>query len=322
MRSNLGNVDLFICLFADEPLFFWPHWPKLQPMKPIPNSELIIKADGSIYHLNLRPENIADTIITVGDPERVGKVSRHFDEIEFKTAKREFVTHTGRIGKKRLTVISSGIGTDNIDIVINEIDALANIDFKTRLPNENPKVLNFIRIGTSGCLQKDIPVESIVVSAFAIGLDNLMHYYPYQNTLQEAQLYDELDSFLNHVGRLPVVPYVFSSSKELLETIGKGLIKGITLTSPGFYAPQGRALRGKTKLLPDYLEKLSHFEFENCKMTNFEMETSGIYGLSRLLGHRALSCNVILANRMAKTFSPDPKALEEKLIIEILGRIA
>lgn len=290
-------------------------------MKPIADSELIINADGSIYHLNLRPEQIADTIITVGDPERVKKVSRHFDELELSVAKREFVTHTGRIGQKRLSVISTGIGTDNIDIVINEIDALANIDFKTRLPKEQKKALNFIRIGTSGCLQKDIPVDSIVLSAFTIGLDNLMHYYPYQNTLQEAKLYDELKEFLNHTGQLPVDPYVFAASKELLTSLGDSLIKGITLTSPGFYAPQGRSLRGKTKLLPSYLEKLSHFEFENCKVTNFEMETSGIYGLCRHLGHRALSCNVILANRMAKTFSANPKALEEKIIQEILGRI-
>lgn len=290
-------------------------------MKPIGDSELIINKDGSIYHLNLRPEQIADTIITVGDQQRVEKVSKYFDEIEHSVAKREFVTHTGRIGKKRLTVISTGIGTDNIDIVINEIDALANIDFETRLPKEQLKKLNFIRMGTSGCLQKDIPVDSIVLSAFTIGLDNLMHYYPYQNTLQEARLFDECNTYLNLIGKLPVEPYVFSASRELLDAIGGGLIKGITLTSPGFYAPQGRALRGKTKLLPSYLEKLSNFEFENCKVTNFEMETSGIYGLCRHLGHRALSCNVILANRASKTFSSDPKALEEKLIQEILGRM-
>lgn len=291
-------------------------------MKPIPDSELIINADGSIYHLNLKREHVANTIITVGDPERVPKVSRHFDEIEFQASKREFITHTGRIGQKRLTVISSGIGTDNIDILINEIDALFNIDLETRLPKKEFHRLNFIRMGTSGCLQKDIPVESIVASSYGLGLDNLMHYYHYQNTLSEAKLYDDLKDYLKHAGALPVEPYIFSASQDLLDTIGKSLTKGITITSPGFYAPQGRCIRGKTKLPPSYLEKLSNFNFEGNRFTNFEMETSGIYGLARLLGHRALSCNVILANRMAKTFSSNPKKAVEKLIKEILGRIS
>lgn len=287
-----------------------------------PESELIINPDGSIYHLNLRPEQIASTIITVGDPDRVGRISKYFDSIEVKVSKREFVTHTGWLGGKRLTVISSGIGPDNIDVVINELDALVNIDFETRQLREERVRLNIIRMGTSGCIQPEIAVDSIVVSAFGIGLDNLLHFYEFQPNLAEAGLFDDLANFQDYAGTLPVIPYICECSSFLLGTLAADFQTGITLTSPGFYAPQGRQLRGKSRLSMEYIRKLSQFEFNGLRITNFEMETAAIYGLSRILGHRAISTNAILANRLNGEFSKDPKAAVENLIQRMLERIS
>ncbi len=280
-------------------------------MNPVSETDLILNPDGSIYHLNLLPEDIADTIITVGDPDRVAEVSFFFDQIEIKKSKREFVTHTGYIGRKRITVISTGIGTDNIDIVVNELDALANIDFATRLPREDHKALTIIRIGTSGSLHADIPVDSLLVSEYAIGLDTLMHYYQKNSTEEENQLEMALTAHLEDVKGIK--PYVTQADKRLLIELGDGILKGITVTAPGFYAPQGRMLRAKNSV-PDLLQRLHQFSFKEKRITNMEMETAGIYALAKGLGHSALSINAILANRISKEFSSKPQQTVSKAI--------
>lgn len=289
-------------------------------MARIAESELVINPDGSIYHLNLRPEDIAPNIITVGDPDRVPMVSRYFDEVEAKKKKREFVTHTGRIGSKRITVISTGIGPDNIDIAINELDALANIDLQSREPKAELTTLNIVRIGTSGSLQPDVPADSFVAAAYGLGLDNLMNFYDYRPNLGEAALEDELRAFLEYVGKVPF--YACEGSPALLEALGRDKFRGITLTSPGFYAPQGRELRANARFGLRFFNELARFKFRNYPITNFEMETSAIYGLSRLLGHRALSTNVIIANRANGTFSKDPYRATDELIQNVLGHIS
>ena len=286
-------------------------------MKRIAESELVINPDGSIYHLNLQPEDIADTIITVGDPSRVARVSQHFDEIELKVEKREFVTHTGRIGNKRLTVISTGIGPDNIDIVLNELDALVNVDLKTRMPKTELKSLDIIRFGTSGCLQSGIEVGSVVLSAFAVGFDNLLYFYELNPSATEQAFNEKL---LESEFPFPTRPYAVQGSQRLLEKLGDGLHKGVTITAPGFYGPQGRSVRLKSKL-QGKLEMLRDFRFEEWRFMNFEMESSAIYGLSKLLGHQPLSCNVILANRADGKFSTDPKSITDNMIKIMLERL-
>ena len=289
-------------------------------MTRIPESELVLNPDGSIYHLNLHPEDLAHTIITVGDPGRVARVSKYFDEIEVKKQKREFVTHTGRIGQKRLTVLSSGIGTENIDIVLNELDALVNIDFENRTIRAVQRSLNSIRIGTSGSLHADIPVGSFVASAYGIGLDNLLSFYDYTPTLGEAELTDQLREFMALTSKLPF--YASEGNAALLEVIGRGMHQGITLTSAGFYGPQGRILRAKARFDAERFQQLANFSYRQIPITNFEMETSAIYALSRLLGHQALSTNVILANRASQQFSANPKEEMEKLIQNVLKKIS
>jgi len=275
-------------------------------------SELIINPDGSIYHLNLHPEHMADTIITVGDQNRVKQVSKHFDYVETKITKREFTTHTGFIGKKRITVISTGIGTDNIDIVFNELDALANIDFETRAIKPEFRQLDFIRIGTSGAIRKDLEVDSFVVSQYALGLDNLMHFYQYDKPITNS---------FHHLGKsIGLNPYLTMANTDLMEGLATDLPKGITITSPGFYAPQGRQLRGKTAI-NNLIQQSQLIDIEGLKCTNLEMETAGIYGMSSLLGHRAISFNALLANRISGTFSRQPKVTVERLIELVLGRI-
>lgn len=288
---------------------------------PIPASELIITDRGSIYHLDLRPEELADTIITVGDPDRVAVVSQYFDVIEYKRAHREFVTHTGFINEKRISVVSTGIGPDNIDIVFNELDALANIDFQTRLIKPTTKALNIIRLGTSGALQEDIPVDSFVVSSHAIGLDNLMHYYLLQNHTEEQHI---LHEFIKHIGleQSPINPYIIEGAISLKNHFIDGFHSGITVTCPGFYAPQGRILR-QPLAFPNLIDQLSTFDYNNkLRISNFEMETSAIYGLGRLMGHHCLSISAIVANRQAKTFSEDGSAAVRKLIETALPIIA
>lgn len=291
-------------------------------MRQIPDSELILDNDGRIYHLHLRPEEIASTILTVGDPARVERISRYFDRVEIKREKREFVTHTGWYQGKRLTVVSTGIGPDNIDIAMNELDALVNIDFSTRQVKDTHTPLNFIRVGTSGCLQPDIPVDSLLVSAFGIGLDNLMSFYECHPNLSEATLYDEWRQFQEYTGRLPVESYVVQAHHRLYEYVSAGLRTGITFTAPGFYGPQGRTLRAKARFTPELLQQIQHFTYQDLRITNFEMETSAIYGLAKVLGHRAVSCNAIIANRANGTFSKDANATIERLIAIVLKKVA
>jgi uridine phosphorylase len=287
----------------------------------IGNSELILTNDGRVYHINLKPEDLASTVITVGDPDRVAEVSKYFDEIEFKTQHREFVTHTGRIGKKRLTVLSSGIGPDNIDIVMNELDALVNIDLEQRIVKPELTSLNIIRMGTSGSLQGDIPVDSLVASSHGIGLDNVLQYYKLNQTEHEIALQD---AFVNHVqlADSAIKPYAVEGSKDILSWFGNDYHKGITVTCPGFYAPQGRVVRAQLKF-PELVNRLSSFAFETNRITNFEMETSAIFGLGRVLGHNCLAVNTIVANRVHKTFTQDGKKSVENMIqksLEILAK--
>ncbi len=282
-----------------------------------PESELILQKDGSIYHLGLRPDELAPTIITVGDPDRVNSVSKHFDEIIVKKQHREFITHTGRIGNLPISVISTGIGTDNIDIVFNEMDALLNIDFSTRTTKPILTSATIIRIGTTGSLREDLPVDSIVKSAFAIGLDNLMHFYKREST---AEIESILDSFKASVPHLPIIPYYAEADEDLLEKIGPDWRRGITLTCPGFYAPQGRILRYEATVA-DILSKAGNWQIHDLQVTNFEMETAGIYGLASLLRHKALSISAVVANRVRKEFSKNANKTVNDLIIKTLDQV-
>lgn len=288
----------------------------------IDESELIITPQGAVYHINLRPEDLAPTIITVGDPDRVAQVSKYFDKVDFKTQHREFVTHTGWVGRKHLTVLSSGIGPDNIDIVMNELDACVNIDFSTRTIKATHTPLNIIRFGTSGSLQEDIPVDSLVASSHGIGLDNVLHYYQLQVDEFEQKL---TDAFTQHAGleKQSIVPYAVGGSNELLSFFKQGYFQGITVTCPGFYAPQGRVVRAGLRF-PELVERLSSFQFNGHRITNFEMETSAIFGLGKIFGHRCLALNTIVANRISKTFSKDMAGSVDRMIrlnLEILEQI-
>jgi len=288
-------------------------------MNRIGESELIINTDGSIFHLHLKPENLADTVILVGDQGRVEMVSKFFDEIEFEVQNREFKTHTGTYNGKRISVLSTGIGTDNIDIVVNELDALVNIDLETRLPKKEHKTLNLIRIGTSGALQGDIPVDTPVLSVTSIGFDGLLNFYEGNEKLGNE---DIKGAFKKHTGwneKLPD-PYFVDASEYLINKIGEGMTKGITISSPGFYGPQGRVLRLNT-IDNNLNNKITAFDFEGRKITNYEMESSAIAGLSALLGHNAITVCSIIANRIRKEYSQNYKVAVEKLVKTILDRI-
>lgn len=289
-------------------------------MQRIAESELIINERGAIYHLNLRPEELATTVITVGDPDRVALVSRYFDTIEVQQQHREFVSHTGRIGGKRVTVVSTGIGPDNIDIVFNELDALVNIDFNSRMVKDQLTSLNIIRIGTSGSLQATVPVDSFVASTHGLGLDNLLNFYRLEHTDEENQL---LQSFITHTQLNAQItnPYISRASASLLKHFVTNFHHGITVTCPGFYGPQGRILRLGIKN-PELINRLTSFSFGQNQITNFEMETSSIFGLGRLLGHHCLSLNAIVANRIQKQFSKDSAVLVDKLIRQSLEIIS
>ena len=277
----------------------------------IPPSEMILNEDGSIYHLKLKPGEIATTIITVGDQERVAMVAKHFDDIELERQSREFRTITGRLGEKRLTVISTGIGTDNVDIVFNELDALINIDFETRRVKEKHTQLDFIRIGTSGAISETVPLDSIVVSKSALGFDGLLHYYDSEKIRNK-----ELEA-LSSVKQLGYGVDADSSLYQQFVDLGAG---GITITATGFYGPQSRQLRLSPGI--DILKEFSGKNYRGTPFTNLEMETAGIYGLAKLLGHRAISLNAILANRVTNEFSSKPKETVEKLIINTLEHLA
>ncbi|PSG88258.1 nucleoside phosphorylase [Aurantibacter aestuarii] len=286
---------------------------------PLKESELIINPDGSIYHLNLKPSEVANSIITVGDPDRVASVSQYFDTIEVKKQKREFCTHTGIYKGKRITVISTGIGTDNIDIVFNELDALVNIDFKTREIKTDITALDIIRIGTSGAIQANIPINSFLISELAVGFDSLLHFYD-SESIQHQEISQAIIEQTNWFEKKSE-PYVVKGSKELIDQFSSSkTVSGFTATNVGFYGPQGRILRLKTQ--DDELnDKLSAFEFNELKITNLEMETAGIYGLSKLLGHNALSLNAILANRSTGEFSDNPSEIVDQLIRYTLDKL-
>jgi len=285
-------------------------------MSRIAESELIINPRGAVYHLDLRPGEIAGTVITVGDPDRVKEISKHFDSVEVKRHHREFITHTGYVGKKRLTVLSSGIGPDNIDIVMNELDALVNIDFETREIKKQLTSINIIRVGTSGSLQADIPIDSFVASTHGLGVDNLLNFYRHEQNDEELQL---LHSFVthtqihSHIGN----PYISSGAASLIKHFVKDFHQGITVTCPGFYGPQGRVLRLGIRN-PELVDRLTDFRFGQHRITNFEMETSAIYGLGKLLGHHCLAVNAIVANRVTKEFSKNAAATIESLIQKFL----
>lgn len=285
-------------------------------MQAIAESELIINSRGAIYHLNLRPEELAPTVFTVGDPDRVSAVSRHFDTIEHKAQHREFISHTGYIGKKRITVVSTGIGTDNIDIVLNELDALVNIDLSTRMVKPQLTPLTIIRMGTSGSLQKDIPVDSFVASTHGLGIDNLLNFYRHEDTEEDNALLQSFTTQTQLHHRL-AQPYISGASPSLLKHFVDGFHQGITVTCPGFYGPQGRVLRLGLHQ-PELIDRLTEFSYGPHRVTNFEMETAGIYGLGRLLGHHCLSLSAIVANRISRTFSPDGNKAVEKLIADTL----
>ncbi len=288
-------------------------------MNKIGASELILNKDGSIFHLHLKPENIADTIILVGDQGRVEMVSNFFDNVEFSVQNREFKTSTGTYNGNRISVLSTGIGTDNIDIVVNELDALVNIDLEKRLPKTEHKALNLIRIGTSGALQGDIPVDTPVVSETSIGFDGLLNFYADRYKLGNEDIENE---FVRHTSwsNLLTAPYFVDASDHLLDKVGEGMIKGITISAPGFYGPQGRELRLKVadRKLND---KISNFNYKGRRITNFEMESSAIYGLSKLLGHNALTICSIIANRIRKEYSENYKIGVEKLVKTVLDRL-
>jgi uridine phosphorylase len=289
-------------------------------MKKILETDLILNKDGSVYHLNLIPDDIAETIITVGDQDRVTKISNLFDKTLLKKRNREFVTHTGELNGKLLTVLSTGIGTDNIDIVLNELDALVNIDLETYSVKENKKSLDIIRVGTSGSMQKNIEIGSNLISEYAIGLDGLLLFYDKINLPLEALLASSFKSYCDENLKLPMNFYVSKANEDLVNKFASSFQKGITITCPGFYAPQGRQLRAANPN-PDYLDRLANFNFQELQATNFEMETSGIYGLGSLLGHKCVSCNVILANRITGKFAKNPEQEINNLINNVLGKI-
>lgn len=289
-------------------------------MNKIAASELILNKDGSIYHLNLLPENLAETVILVGDPERVERITKHFDEVEFVVRKREFHTQTGTFRGKKISVVSTGIGTDNIDIVMNELDALVNIDFKTRTINEQKRTLNILRIGTSGSIQPEIPVDSFVRSDLAVGFDALLHFY--QSERIQLKEYNQALAQQLQLDSNKSKPYVVACNKNLSQQfVGDNIHDGFTGTNIGFYGPQGRVLRLPLQDV-EMNEKLRRFNFNGKKVTNLEMETAAIYGLAGLLGHKSISMNAIIANRTTGEFSSNPKKLVAELIENCLERLA
>ncbi len=288
-------------------------------MNRIPESELILNGDGTIFHLHLLPEEIADNIILVGDQDRVELVSSFFDTIDVKKQNREFKTHTGIFNGKRVTALSTGIGTDNIDIVVNELDALVNIDLNTRTEKQEKKRLNLVRIGTSGALQGDIPVDTPVISEMAIGFDGLLNFYANRNKVTDLKIEKIFTDYMNWNPQL-TTPYFVKSSKELLQKIGFDMTKGLTISAPGFYGPQGRILRLPIQDM-QINDKISSFEYEGKKITNYEMECSAIYGLSKLMNHNAVTVCNIIANRIRKEYSKDYKSDMGKLILKVLERL-
>jgi len=288
-------------------------------MKKIAASELILNPDGSVYHIKLKPEHIGQDIIIVGDPGRVERISRHFSKIEYIIQNREFITHTGYYNSKKITALATGIGTDNIDIVINELDALVNIDLDKRTLKRKHTRLNIVRLGTSGALQEDIRVDSAVVSSHGLGFDGLLNYYHVNKGIFSDDISKQFIKHANWLPQLPY-PYVAKGSEILLNKVGQDHHVGITATAPGFYGPQGRILRLNTAI-PDLNEKLTSFKYKGHRITNFEMETSALYGLSTLLEHNAITICAIIANRIRKEYSKDYKKFVDILIEQLLNRL-
>ncbi|MCQ2263016.1 MAG: nucleoside phosphorylase [Bacteroidales bacterium] len=283
----------------------------------IPASELPMTPDGRIYHLGIAPENLADHIIVVGDPGRVPSVSKYFDTVDFKNQNREMVTHTGTLRGKRITALSTGMGTDNIDIVMTELDALANIDFKTLEVKPEHRTLNIVRIGTCGALQEEIDIHSFIAAQYGFGFDGLMHFYKHEGFDEEI-----VEAFVKHTGwneKLPY-PYCVKGSQELLDRIGFDMVKGVTASAPGFFGPQGRSVRAQIEY-PDLNTKIDSFKFGDRKITNLEMETSALYGFGQIMGHNMLTVCVAIANRITHDFSKDYHPAVEKLIQTVLNRI-
>lgn len=287
---------------------------------PIPASQLVVNKEGAVYHLNLLPEHIADDILLVGDPGRVALVSSFFDSIEVKRQNRELVTHTGHYKGKRITVLSTGMGTDNIDIVINELDALANIDLKTKTPKQEHRSLNIIRLGTCGALQEEIAVEdSYIATRYALGLDGLLYFYDGHQKVNETEIRDAFIQHMSYPEDLPT-PYVVRCSEELFDRLTEGYVNGITATAPGFYGPQGRSLR-LNLAHPQHNTLMESFRFKQDKICNFEMESSALYGLGKLLGHNCLTICVAIANRVSEKFAADYHPYVEKLVLNTLDRL-
>jgi uridine phosphorylase len=287
-------------------------------MLPISGTDLLINPDGSIYHLNLKPEQVGDTVILVGDPDRVAEISWYFDNVEYMIRNREFIAHTGICRGKRITALSTGIGTDNIDIVLNELDALVNIDFASRTIHPSHRKLDIIRIGTSGAIQEDIPVNSFGLSTYGMGLDNLLYYYKSASVRHE----DITDAFIEHTKwNIPHVrPYFVKGSQSLSKKFSGEMIKGITATAPGFYGPQGRKLR-LDPADPEMISRMENFRFNGERIINFEMETSALYALGALLDHNVLTICALIANRATKSFNKDYKPVIKKLVELVLETI-
>lgn len=283
----------------------------------IAETDLILNQDGSVYHLNLLPDQIADTIITVGDPGRVYSISKYFDRVTFEMNRREFITHVGVINNKRVMVLSTGMGTGNIEIVLTELDALKNINLKSRKLKEKKSKLKIIRVGTSGALQEDIPLNSCLISEYAAGFDNLMDFYNLPQNTFEKKIGEELKEQTG----IGCMPYLVNGSRKLLKKFTHNdFIVGNTITCPGFYAPQGRKLRLDLKY-PKLLDRLNQYHHDQFWLTNFEMETSGYYAFARLLGHHVVSINAIIANRMTNEFSKQPQKTIDQLIRRVLEMI-
>ena len=289
--------------------------------KPIEASELIINPDGSAFHIHLKPDQVADKVILVGDPGRVEIISKYFDKIECRVANREFFSCTGEFSGKRITVVGTGIGTDNIDIVLTELDALVNIDFNTRTVKDKLKSLELVRIGTSGSLQKDLDIDTWLLSEYAIGFDGVLNYYANRNKVVNLEMEA---AFCDHVqwSRLLTAPYFVPADPALISRLSNNKLinKGITISAPGFYGPQGRVVRLDVAD-PELNEKLSSFRYEGHRITNYEMECSAIYGLSRLMGHRAATVCAIIANRKAGRFTKDYAPVIKGLIEHVLTNI-
>lgn len=289
--------------------------------QPIPESQLVLNSEGAVYHLNLHPDQLADDVLLVGDPGRVELIASFFDKIEVKRQNRELVTRTGYYNGKRITVMSTGMGTDNLDIVMNELDALANINLKTRMPKEGHRSLNLIRIGTCGALQPEIEVEdSYVATRYAIGLDGLLYFYGKNEEVNNVAMRDAFIKQMDYPKDLPL-PYVVECSKDLFDRLAQGYYQGVTATAPGFYGPQGRTLR-MNLAYPEHNRKIESFNYQGWRVCNFEMESSALYGLGKMMGHNCLTICVAIANRVTEKFASDYHPYVKKLVINTLERLS